>query len=191
MSRTTARPRSAGRIGEYPHAACGNGDWCRRYRLAIDDAGAGYAGLKHVMRLGPDLIKLDRSLVAGVEHDAARASLIESFVGYGRDSGATVCAEGIETVGDLVRLADLDVAYGQGYVITRPTVPWACAAPEAVDACTVSFTAALAVPRGDDLDRWSGSWPAPAARTISRPPASRSRASYVPTGSYSRPRQTH
>ena len=57
-------------------------------RVAIDDAGAGYAGLKHVMRLGPDLIKLDRSLVAGVEHDAARASLIASFVGYGRDSGA-------------------------------------------------------------------------------------------------------
>ena len=125
-------------------------------RLAIDDAGAGYAGLKHVMRLGPDLIKLDRSLVAGVEHDAARASLIASFVGYGRDSGATVCAEGIETIGDLVRLADLDVAYGQGYVIARPAAPWARAAPEAVDACTVSFTAALAVPRGDDLEEVVG-----------------------------------
>jgi EAL domain-containing protein (putative c-di-GMP-specific phosphodiesterase class I) len=45
-------------------------------RVAIDDAGAGYAGLKHVMRLGPDLIKLDRSLVTGVEHDDGRASLI-------------------------------------------------------------------------------------------------------------------
>jgi diguanylate cyclase (GGDEF)-like protein/PAS domain S-box-containing protein len=124
----------------------------RNGRIAIDDAGAGYAGLKHVMRLGPDLIKLDRSLVAGVEHDASRASLIDSFVGYGRHSGATVCAEGIETIGDLVRLADLDVTYGQGYVIGRPGKPWAPASHEAVNACMVSFTAALALPRGNDLE---------------------------------------
>jgi GAF domain-containing protein len=122
-------------------------------RIAIDDAGAGYAGLKHVMRLEPDLIKLDRSLVAGVEHDASRASLIASFVGYGRDSGAAVCAEGIETIGDLVRLADLDVTFGQGYVIARPAHDWSPASAEAVDACTVSFTAALSLPSGDDLEQ--------------------------------------
>ena len=121
-------------------------------RIAIDDAGAGYAGLKHVMRLGPDLIKLDRSLVAGVEDDVSRAALIASFVGYGRDSGAAVCAEGIETVGDLVRLADLDVAFGQGYVIARPGEPWVAAAAEVVDACLVSFTTALSLPRGNDLE---------------------------------------
>jgi hypothetical protein len=121
-------------------------------RIAIDDAGAGYAGLKHVMRLEPDLIKLDRSLVAGVEEDASRASLIASFVGYGRDSGAAVCAEGIETIGDLVRLADLDVTFGQGYAIARPGPPWPTPAPEAVEACMVSFTAALTLPRGDDLE---------------------------------------
>jgi diguanylate cyclase (GGDEF)-like protein/PAS domain S-box-containing protein len=122
-------------------------------RIAIDDAGAGYAGLKHVMRLEPDLIKLDRALVAGVEHDPSRASLVASFVAYGRDSGATVCAEGIETIGDLVRLADLDVTYGQGYVIARPAPAWPVAATDAVDACMVSFTAALALPRGDDLEQ--------------------------------------
>ena len=66
-------------------------------RIAVDDAGAGYAGLKHVMRLAPDLIKLDRSLVAGVDQDPARAALISSFVRFARDSDATVCAEGIET----------------------------------------------------------------------------------------------
>ena len=116
-------------------------------RVAIDDAGAGYAGLKHVMRLGPDLIKLDRSLVAGVEHDDGRASLISSFVRYGRESGAAVCAEGIETLGDLTRLADLDVSFGQGYVIGRPNEGWPSAARNAVDACAVSFTAALANPQ--------------------------------------------
>jgi diguanylate cyclase (GGDEF)-like protein/PAS domain S-box-containing protein len=121
-------------------------------RVAIDDAGAGYAGLKHVMRLEPDLIKLDRSLVAGVEHDVSRASLIASFVGYGRDSGAAICAEGIETIGDLVRLADLDVALGQGYVIARPEEPWVPAAAAAVDACLVSFTTALSLPSGEGLE---------------------------------------
>ena len=115
-------------------------------RLAIDDAGAGYAGLKHVMRLEPDLIKLDRSLVAGVEHDEGRAALIASFVRYGRASGAVVCAEGIETLGDLERLADLDVGFGQGYVIARPGPEWPAVSPAASDACSVSFTAALAAP---------------------------------------------
>jgi hypothetical protein len=116
----------------------------RKGLVAIDDAGAGYAGLKHVMRLGPDLIKLDRSLVAGVQHDDGRASLISSFVRYGRETGATVCAEGIETIGDLTRLADLDVSFGQGYVIGRPHPAWPPAAPDAAHACAVSFTAALA-----------------------------------------------
>ena len=115
-------------------------------RIAIDDAGAGYAGLKHVMRIGPDLIKLDRSLVAGVEADDGRAALISSFVQYGRDSGAAVCAEGIETIGDLVRLADLDVTFGQGYAIARPGEDWPDAASEPARACATSFTATLADP---------------------------------------------
>jgi hypothetical protein len=112
--------------------------------VAVDDAGAGYAGLKHVMRLAPDLIKLDRALVAGVQTDPVRAALIESFVRYAREIDATVCAEGIETLEDLERLADLDVTYGQGYVIARPAPPWAPVSPPAADACAVSFTATLA-----------------------------------------------
>ena len=124
----------------------------RRGLVAIDDAGAGYAGLKHVMRLGPDLIKLDRSLVAGVSHDDGRASLISSFVRYGRETGATVCAEGIETLADLTRLADLDVSFGQGYVIARPDAAWPKVARDAAEACTTSFTAALA----DSRDGASG-----------------------------------
>ncbi len=113
-------------------------------RVAVDDAGAGYAGLKHVMRLAPDLIKLDRSLVTGVHRDPARAALISSFVRFARDSDATVCAEGIETLEELTRLADLDVTYGQGYVIARPAPDWPAAAPEAAAACASSFTVSLA-----------------------------------------------
>jgi hypothetical protein len=112
-------------------------------RLAVDDAGAGYAGLKHVMRIAPDLIKLDRSIVAGVHGDPARAALVASFVRYARDSNATVCAEGIETLDDLVRLADLDVTYGQGYAIAPPAAPWAIPDPEAARACATSFIVSL------------------------------------------------
>jgi diguanylate cyclase (GGDEF)-like protein/PAS domain S-box-containing protein len=122
-------------------------------RIAIDDAGAGYAGLKHVMRLAPDLIKLDRSLVTGVEHDDGRASLIASFVRYGLESGASVCAEGIETLGDLERLADLDVSYGQGYVIGRPAEDWPPPSADAAHACSASFKAALAAPRDGGAGR--------------------------------------
>ena len=112
-------------------------------RVAVDDAGAGYAGLKHVMRVAPDLIKLDRSLVAGVHEDPARAALISAFVRFARDSDATVCAEGIEELDELTRLADLDVTYGQGYVIARPGADWPAAAPEAAAACAASFTVTL------------------------------------------------
>ena len=97
----------------------------RGARLAVDDTGAGYAGLTHVMRLQPDIIKLDRALTTGVDLDPAKAPLISSFVRYARDIDADVCAEGVETLAELERLADLDVAYGQGYGIARPAAPWA------------------------------------------------------------------
>ena len=85
----------------------------RGARLAVDDAGSGYAGLQHVMRLEPDVIKLDRALVDGVAADPVKAALIEAFVRYGRDIDATICAEGIETLEDLEVLADIDVAYAR------------------------------------------------------------------------------
>ena len=76
------------------------------------------------MRLQPDIIKLDRALTTGVDADPAKAPLISSFVRYARDIDADVCAEGVETLAELERLADLDVAYGQGYGIARPAAPW-------------------------------------------------------------------
>ena len=97
----------------------------RGARIAIDDAGAGYSGLQQVMRLQPDIIKLDRSLVGGVDTDPAKAALIDSFVRFARRTGAVVCAEGIETSEELKVLADLDVTYGQGFGLARPAAPWA------------------------------------------------------------------
>jgi diguanylate cyclase (GGDEF)-like protein len=96
----------------------------RGARIAVDDAGAGYAGLQQVMRIQPDVIKLDRSLVMNLDQDPAKEALIDSLVRFARRTGASVCAEGIETMEELKLLADLDVTYGQGYVLARPAPEW-------------------------------------------------------------------
>ncbi len=89
-------------------------------RLAVDDAGAGYAGLQQILRLRPDLIKLDMSLTRDVDTDNARASLADAMVSFARKTGALVIAEGIETDGELAALRRLGVARGQGYLLGRP-----------------------------------------------------------------------
>ena len=96
----------------------------RGARIAVDDAGAGYAGLQQLMRVQPDIIKLDRALVANVHEDPAKGALIDSFVRFARRTGAVVCAEGIEELDELRALADLDVTYGQGYGLAKPSPPW-------------------------------------------------------------------
>jgi diguanylate cyclase (GGDEF)-like protein/PAS domain S-box-containing protein len=107
----------------------------RGARLAVDDIGAGYAGLKQVMRLQPDVLKLDRSLVAGVASDPAKGAMVDALVRYARRIDSEVCAEGVETLEDLQALADLDVTYGQGYVLARPAPAWATVDPAAVSVC--------------------------------------------------------
>jgi EAL domain-containing protein/GAF domain-containing protein len=92
--------------------------------IAVDDAGSAYAGLHRVMRMRPDIIKLDRPLVSDISVRADKAALVEALVGFAHRTGAAVCAEGIEQLDDLGALADLDVHYGQGYAIARPSPPW-------------------------------------------------------------------
>jgi len=92
--------------------------------IAVDDAGSAYAGLHRVMRMRPDIIKLDRPLVSDISTRADKAALVEALVGFAHRTGAAVCAEGIEQLDDLGALADLDVHYGQGYAIARPSPPW-------------------------------------------------------------------
>jgi EAL domain-containing protein (putative c-di-GMP-specific phosphodiesterase class I) len=101
----------------------------RGARIAIDDAGSAYAGLQNIVRVQPDIIKLDRSLIAGVRSRADKAALIDCFVGFAQRTGALVCAEGIESLDDLAVLADLDVSYGQGFALARPSPPWTTVAP--------------------------------------------------------------
>jgi diguanylate cyclase (GGDEF)-like protein len=96
----------------------------RGARIAVDDCGAGYAGLKQLMRAQPDVIKLDRSLIEGIHADKAKTALVEFFVMFARRVGAAVCSEGIETVDELRALVNLGVNYGQGYLLGRPAEPW-------------------------------------------------------------------
>lgn len=89
-------------------------------RLAIDDTGAGWAGLTEILRLRPDVIKLDRALTTGVGQDVVRTTLAEAIVRFSRTIGARVTAEGIETPGDLHALRRIGVPLGQGWILGRP-----------------------------------------------------------------------
>jgi PAS domain S-box-containing protein len=94
----------------------------RGVRLAIDDTGAGYASFSHVLQLRPDIIKIDRSLVARVHLDPARRSLITALVLLALDLGAAVTAEGVEEPGELETLRDLGIDHVQGYLLGRPSL---------------------------------------------------------------------
>jgi GAF domain-containing protein len=96
----------------------------RGARLAIDDAGAGYSSLRHVVELSPDYLKLDRELVSGVDKDSNRRALMRAVVAFAREVGTSVIAEGVETRGELDVLRDAEVHLVQGYLLARPDPPW-------------------------------------------------------------------
>lgn len=99
--------------------------WTReRVRVALDDVGEGYAGLRQVVQLRPEFLKLDRSLIDGIDADPTRQALVAALVGYARQAGATMIAEGIETPGEHRWLTAAGVALGQGYLFARPGPGW-------------------------------------------------------------------
>jgi EAL domain-containing protein (putative c-di-GMP-specific phosphodiesterase class I)/CheY-like chemotaxis protein len=89
-------------------------------RLAVDDAGSGYASLQHILSLNPDMIKVDIELIRGINTDPARQSLAAALVLFGDKIGSTITAEGIETDDELDTLRRLQVSYGQGFRLGRP-----------------------------------------------------------------------
>jgi EAL domain-containing protein (putative c-di-GMP-specific phosphodiesterase class I) len=89
-------------------------------RVAVDDAGAGYAGLQHILRLRPDLIKLDMSLTRDIDTDDARRSLASALITFVSRTNATLIAEGIETEQERDALIQIGVLSGQGYLLGRP-----------------------------------------------------------------------
>jgi EAL domain-containing protein (putative c-di-GMP-specific phosphodiesterase class I) len=94
----------------------------RGLRLAVDDVGAGFASMRHVLRIRPDIIKLDRSLVSGIGEDQGQRALGAALAEFARQIGSTLIAEGIETPAELAAVARLGMNAGQGYQIGKPSV---------------------------------------------------------------------
>jgi EAL domain-containing protein (putative c-di-GMP-specific phosphodiesterase class I) len=90
------------------------------YRLAIDDLGAGYAGLTSFAVLEPDVVKLDMALVRGCDHEPVKQQLIRSMASLCKELGALVVAEGIETVAERDTVVSLGCDLLQGYLLGRP-----------------------------------------------------------------------
>jgi PAS domain S-box-containing protein len=89
-------------------------------RIAVDDAGAGFASLRHIAELRPAIVKLDMQLVRNVHRDPAREALVAGMVHFAAASGCELIAEGIETEQELRALMRLGVALGQGFLLGRP-----------------------------------------------------------------------
>jgi EAL domain-containing protein (putative c-di-GMP-specific phosphodiesterase class I) len=92
----------------------------RGVRLAIDDTGAGFASLSHIIKLSPDIIKLDRELIHGIDADPVRRSLGTAIVTFAGDIGADVVAEGVETRQELDAIRALGIGYAQGMLLGAP-----------------------------------------------------------------------
>lgn len=93
--------------------------------IAVDDAGAGYAGLRHLLALRPSLIKIDRELIQDVDRDEAKRALITMLGTFASQVDAWILAEGVERVEELDALVSLGVPLVQGYCLARPGPPWA------------------------------------------------------------------
>jgi diguanylate cyclase (GGDEF)-like protein len=96
----------------------------RGARFAVDDMGAGYSGLRQITTLRPSYLKLDRSLVTGIDRDPDRGALVGAMVGYARQTGGHLVAEGVETEAELAALVALGVPLVQGFHLARPDWPW-------------------------------------------------------------------
>jgi EAL domain-containing protein (putative c-di-GMP-specific phosphodiesterase class I) len=91
--------------------------------LAVDDLGAGYSNLLRVLDLEPHVVKLDRALVTGLDTNRRQQILVRHVVELCVELGATVVAEGIETIDELKAVGDVGAQYGQGYLFAKPNYP--------------------------------------------------------------------
>lgn len=89
-------------------------------RLSVDDAGSGWASLRHVFALKPDFVKLDRGWVSDIDQDPARQALLLGITQFAGLSGGAVIAEGIETAAELDTVCRLGISLGQGYLLGHP-----------------------------------------------------------------------
>jgi EAL domain-containing protein (putative c-di-GMP-specific phosphodiesterase class I) len=121
----------------------------RGARLAVDDMGAGYSGLRQITAVHPSYLKLDRSLVSGIDQDDERAALVGALAGYSKQVGSMLVAEGVETEAELSAIRRLGVPLVQGFYLGRPGAPW----PQLSVASPVEIPAPVVVARSGALQR--------------------------------------
>ncbi len=107
-------------IADYPAVRAAMAALGPDLRLAVDDAGAGFASLRHISELRPALVKVDRTLVAAIDSDPIRQALLAGLRHFADAVSCTLVAEGIETDAELAALRALGVQFGQGYLLGRP-----------------------------------------------------------------------
>ena len=100
--------------------ACLRGLQSRGVLVAIDDAGAGFASLRHILQLSPDIIKLDISLTRGIDIDTRRQTMVSAIQTFASGTNATIVVEGVENENELDTLIGLGIEYGQGFHLCRP-----------------------------------------------------------------------
>jgi len=91
-------------------------------QLAIDDAGAGYASLRHIIELRPSVVKLDIGVIRGVDADPVRQAMVAGIVHFANEIGCLLVGEGVETMEEAKTLTDLGVTMGQGFLFARPAL---------------------------------------------------------------------
>lgn len=90
------------------------------HAIALDDYGAGYMGIGAILTLRPDVLKLDRVIIAGLDQDPQRQIIVRHMVGMCQELGVMLLAEGIETRQELEAVQQLGVRVGQGFLLGRP-----------------------------------------------------------------------
>jgi EAL domain-containing protein (putative c-di-GMP-specific phosphodiesterase class I) len=94
------------------------------YRIAVDDLGAGYAGLSYFASLRPDLVKIDMSLVRGIDQDPVKQRVVLALANLGRSMGIEVVGEGVETIAERDMLVRLQCTHLQGFLFAKPDAPF-------------------------------------------------------------------
>lgn len=96
----------------------------RGAKVALDDVGSGYAGLQALLRLRPDIVKVDREIVADMDRDPAKRAVVRMLGDFAGGLDAWLLAEGLERAGELEECVNLAVPLAQGYLLGRPSVGW-------------------------------------------------------------------
>lgn len=93
------------------------------FKIAVDDAGAGYSSLQAITELMPDYIKIDRSLIQHIDQKEVKQNIVEAFVTFAKKTNVELIAEGIETKEELKKVISLGIHYAQGFILSRPSNP--------------------------------------------------------------------